>query len=110
MLALTSANATTFATISWALTSVKAIRSAYMYGNNNNHTKYWKYCGKTFSHTPLLVFKIAGITFSSYLRKPCWITGKSLSPKFKVSCSRENSHIYKANADYPNIWWDTTEG
>ena len=77
MLAITSATAITTATISWPITSAKALRSAYKYGNNTNHTKI---LGKTFSHTPLLVFKIAG-TFSSDLRKPCWITGKSLSPK-----------------------------
>ena len=63
MLAITSANATTSATIIWALTSAKAIRSAYMYGNNTNHTQILKILWKTFSHTPLVVSKITGITF-----------------------------------------------
>ena len=80
MLAITSANAITTATISKAITSAKALRSAHMYGNNINHTKILEILWKTFSHTPLLVFKIAGTTFSSDLRKPYWITGKSLSP------------------------------
>ena len=41
-----------------------------------------------------LGFKIVGITFSSDLRKPCWITGKSLSPKSKKCPVLENNHIY----------------
>ena len=32
--------------------------------------KCWTYCRKTFFHTLLLVFKIAGTTFSSDMRKP----------------------------------------
>ena len=56
--------------------------------------KYWKYCEKTFSHTPILVFKIAGTTFSSDLRKPCWITAKSLSPLSKRCPVLEEIHIY----------------
>ena len=42
MLPITSANAITSAKISWGVTSAKAIRSAYMYGNNTNHTKILK--------------------------------------------------------------------
>ena len=80
MLAITSANAITTAKISWAITSARAFRSTCMYGNNINHTKILEILWKPFSHTPLLVFKIAGATFSSDLRKPCWITSKSLSP------------------------------
>ena len=34
------------------------------------------------------------ITFSSDLRKPCWITGESLSPKSKKCPVLENNHIY----------------
>ena len=34
------------------------------------------------------------ITSSSDLRKPCWITGKSLSPKSKKCPVLENNHIY----------------
>ena len=37
-----------------------------------------KYCGKTFFYTPFLVFKIAGAQISSDIKKPCWITTKSL--------------------------------
>ena len=52
MLAITSANAIITATISKAITSAKALRSAYMYGNNINHTKnieiLWK---NIFPHT-----------------------------------------------------------
>ena len=48
MLVITSANSIITATISKAVTSAKALRSAYMYGNNINHTKILKYCGKTF--------------------------------------------------------------
>ena len=39
ILAIASAKAITSATISWAFTSAKAITSAYMYGNNTNHTQ-----------------------------------------------------------------------
>ena len=39
MLAITSANAITTATISKAITPAKALRSAYMYDNNINYTK-----------------------------------------------------------------------
>ena len=38
-MAITSAKAITSATMSCAFTSFKAIRSAYMYGNNTNHTQ-----------------------------------------------------------------------
>ena len=41
-----------------------------------------------------MVIKIAGTTFSSDLRKPCWITGESLSPLSKKSPVLEKSHIY----------------
>ena len=41
------------------------------------------------------MFKIVGITFSSDLRKPCWITGESLSPKSKKCPVLENNHIYQ---------------
>ena len=52
MLAITSANAIMSTTISWALTSAKAIRSAYMYGNNTNHTQILKILWKNiFPHT-----------------------------------------------------------
>ena len=82
MLAITSANVTTSVTILWALISAKAIRYSYMYGNNTNHTQILKILWKNiFPHTSFGV-KITGITFSSDLRKPCWITGESLSPKF----------------------------
>ena len=40
------------------------------------------------------MFKIAGTTFSSDLRKPCWITGKSLSPLSKKCLVLEKIHIY----------------
>ena len=36
-MAVTSAKAITSATLSWALTSAKTIRSAYIYGNNISH-------------------------------------------------------------------------
>ena len=94
MLAITSANAITTATISWAITSAKALRSAYMYDNNTNHTKILKILWKNiFPHTSFGV-QIAGTTFSSDLRKPCWITGKSLSPKFKKCPVLEKIYIY----------------
>ena len=52
MLAITSANVITTATISWAITSAKALRSAYVYGNNTNHTKILKILWKNiFPHT-----------------------------------------------------------
>ena len=41
------------------------------------------------------MFKIIGITVSSHLRKPCWITGKSLSPKSRKCPVLEHNHIYK---------------
>ena len=51
--------------------------------------------GKHFPTHLLLVLRIAAITFSSDLRKPCWITGKSLCPKFKKCPVLEKIHIYK---------------
>ena len=107
MLAITSANVTTSATILWALTSAKAIRSAYMYGNNTKYHKYWKYCGKTFSHIPPFGVKNTGISFSSDLRKPCWITGKSFSPKFKKCPVPERIHIYIIYISY--IYYEITK-
>ena len=32
------------------------------------------------------------LTFSSHMRMQCWITGKSLSPKFKKCPALENNH------------------
>ena len=46
-----------------------------------------------------MVIKFAGTTFSSDLRKPCWITGKSLSPLSKKSPVLEKSHIYYTKQD-----------
>ena len=52
MLAITSANVITTATISWAITSAKALRSVYMYGKNTNHIKILKILWKNiFPHT-----------------------------------------------------------
>ena len=42
-----------------------------------------------------MVIKITGTTFSSDLRKPCWITGESWSPLSKKSPVLEKSHISK---------------
>ena len=96
-MAITSAKAITSATISWVLTSAKAIRSAYIYGNNIRHIQFIEIMKfNIFSYT-FLVFKIIGITFSSDLRKPCWITGKSLSPYSKKCPVLENNHISGAN-------------
>ena len=58
MLAIISANAITTATISWAITSAKALRCTYMYGNNTNHTKILKILWKNiFPHTTFGVQK-----------------------------------------------------
>ena len=65
---------------------------------------YWKLWSLTFSHTPLLVFTIIGITFSSDLRKPCWITGKSLSPKSKKCPVLENNHTHTHTHTYIYIY------
>ena len=52
MLAITSANAITTATISKPITTAKALRSAYMYDNNINHTKTLEILWKNiFPHT-----------------------------------------------------------
>ena len=55
-MAITSAKAITPATMSSAFTSFKAVRSAYMYGNNTNHTQRLEIIKKDISHT-LWVFK-----------------------------------------------------
>ena len=60
-----------------------------------------------------MVFKIARITFSSDLRKPCWITGKSLSPKFKKCPVLGETHIYMesfeiraiSTSPHPPLMW-----
>ena len=94
MLAITSANATTSATIIWALTSAKGIRCAYMYGNNTNHTQILKILWKNiFPHTSFGVQNYWDNIFFR-LRKPCWMTGESLSPKFKKCPVLEKNHIY----------------
>ena len=90
-MAITSAKEITSATISWALTSAKAIRSAYMYGNNTNHTQIIEIIKINIFPYAFFVFKIAGITFSSDLRKPCWITG--LSHKSRKCPVIEKNHI-----------------
>ena len=52
MLATTSANAITTVTISYAITSVNTLRSAYMYCNNIIHTKILEIlCKNIFPHT-----------------------------------------------------------
>ena len=52
MLAIISANAITTVTVSSAITSASTFRSAYMYGNNINHTKILEILWKNiFPHT-----------------------------------------------------------
>ena len=52
MLAITSANAITTVRISKAITPANTLRSAYMYGNNINHTKILEILWKNiFPHT-----------------------------------------------------------
>ena len=46
-----------------------------------------------FPHT-FCVLKIAGKTFSSDLRKPCLITGESLSPPTKIDLVHEKITYY----------------
>ena len=77
-----------------AITSAKAIKCAYIYGNNISHIQLLEIMKFNISLTPLLVSKIIGITFSSDLRKPCRMTGESLSPKPKKCPVTENNHIY----------------
>ena len=84
-MAITSAKAVTSATMSSAFTSFKAIRSAYMYSNNTNHAQRLEIIKKNIFPYTLWVFKNYCETFSSDLRKPCLITGKSLSPLTKIS-------------------------
>ena len=40
-----------------------------------------------------MVIKIAGTTFSSDLRKPCWITGKRYTNPYNVT---QSTHIMDA--------------
>ena len=54
--------------------------------------KDWKLWRKTFSHTPCRCSKITARTFSSDLRKPFLITGKSLSPLTKI-CSAYEKYL-----------------
>ena len=51
-------------------------------------------CIKNISHTPCVCSKIAGITFSSDLRKTCLITGESLSPPTKTGPVHEKITYY----------------
>ena len=55
--------------------------------------KYWNY-KENISHTPCGCSKITGKTFSSDLRKPCLITGESLSPSTKISPVHEKITSY----------------
>ena len=64
--------------------------------------KYLKLLRKTFSHTPCGCSKIAGKTFSSDLRKPCLITGKSLSPPTKIGPVHEKSLAILVNKMFFN--------
>ena len=56
-MAITSAKAITSATMSSAFTSFKAIRSAYMYSNNTNHTQRLEIIKKNIFPYTLWVFK-----------------------------------------------------
>ena len=65
-----------------------------MNGNNTNHTQTLKIIKKNIFHTPCVCPKIAGKTFSSDLRKPCLITGESLSPPTKSGPVHEKITYY----------------
>ena len=89
-MAITSAKAITSATMLCVL-HLKGNKICLHYGNNTNHTQIFEIIKENISHTPCGCSKIAGKTFSSDLRKPCLITGKSLSPPTKIGPVHEKS-------------------
>ena len=65
-----------------------------MYGNNTKHTQILKIIKENiFPHT-FCVLKNCWKTFSSDLRKPCLITGESLSPPTKIDVVHEKITYY----------------
>ena len=80
-MAITSAKTITSATISWVLTSAKAIRSAYIYGNNISHIQLLE----------IMKFNIFPYTFVGV--QNYW-DNNFLQTKSKRCPVPENNHIY----------------